>query len=95
VLDTCVDAWYYIYVVERTDRPKNREGEKLMRIEMTADDGRVLMFEDAGPEKFQLTILKKVMQKDLYAHPDTKKENTLLNGLMLKKEDVKRLAKAS
>ena len=67
-----------------------------MRIEMTADDGRVLMFEDAGPEKFQLTILKKVMQKDFYsAHPDTKKENTLLNGLMLKKEDVKRLAKAS
>ena len=66
-----------------------------MRIEMTADDGRVLMFEDAGPEKFQLTILKKVMQKDLYAHPDTKTESILLNGLMLKKEDVKRLAKTS
>jgi hypothetical protein len=68
-----------------------------MRIEITADDGRVLMFEDAGPEKFQLTVLKKVMQKDLNKESIewNRKENTLLNGLMLKKEDVKRLAKAS
>ena len=68
-----------------------------MRIEMTADDGRVLVFEDAGSEKFQLTVLKKVMQKDLQKENIAwnRKENTLLNGLMLKKEDVKRLAKAS
>ena len=68
-----------------------------MRIEMTADDGRVLVFEDAGSEKFQLTVLKKVMQKDLQKENIAwnRKENTLLNGLMFKKEDVKRLAKAS
>jgi len=68
-----------------------------MRIEITVDDGRVLVFEDAGPEKFQLTVLKKVMQKDLNKESIewNRKENTLLNGLMLKKEDVKRLAKAS
>jgi len=68
-----------------------------MRIEITADDGRVLVFEDAGPEKFQLTVLKKVMQKDLNKESIewNRKENTLLNGLMLKKVDVKRLAKAS
>ena len=68
-----------------------------MRIEITVDDGRVLVFEDAGPEKFQLTVLKKVMQKDLNKESIewNRKENTLLNGLMLKKVDVKRLAKAS
>ena len=68
-----------------------------MRIEMTADDGRVLVFEDAGSEKFQLTVLKKVMQIVLQKENIAwnRKENTLLNGLMLKKEDVKRLAKAS
>jgi len=64
-----------------------------MRIEMTADDGRVLVFEDAGPEKFQLYIYKQKAQFEKLHVP--KDEDRLLNGIMLKKEDVKRLAKAS
>ena len=51
MLDTCVNTWYYIYVVERADRPKNREGEEPMKIEMTADDSRIVEFADAGAEK--------------------------------------------
>ena len=64
-----------------------------MRIEMTADDGRVLVFEDAGPEKFQLYIYNQKAQFEKMHVP--KNKDRLLNGIMLKKEDVKRLAKAS
>ena len=64
-----------------------------MRIEMTADDGRVLIFEDEGPEKFQLYIYKQRAQREKLHVP--KNEDRILNGMLLKKADVKRLAKAS
>jgi len=64
-----------------------------MRIEMTADDGRVLVFEDAGPEKFQLYVYKQKAAREKYHTP--KSEDRLINAMLLKKADVKRLAKAS
>jgi|TARA_R100000750_G_scaffold47915_1_gene32774 hypothetical protein len=61
-----------------------------MRIEMTADDGRTIEFADAGAEKYIVTIYSKT------PHPDATAEKLHpFNGLMLKKADVKRLAKAS
>jgi len=61
-----------------------------MKIEMTADDGRIIEFADAGNDKYIVTIYAKT------PHPDaTAKTLHQFNGLMLKKADVKRLAKAS
>jgi len=62
-----------------------------MKIEITADDGRIVEFADAGTEKYMMTIYAPT------THPGTgaEKPHLVFNGLRLKKADVKRLAKAS